>query len=63
MKNATYAFVFTGDNDWRQSIPDDWELDVIELEGTEKVIGHRQIDGSICKILQSSDGRLFAITK
>lgn len=61
--NATYAFVFNGNDDWRISDPDHWDLDVIELDGTEKVIGHRQIDGSICKVMSTSDGKLVAITK
>jgi hypothetical protein len=55
--------VFNGSKDWRKSIADDWDLDVVELDGTEKVVGHRQIDGSICKILQNSSGKLIAITK
>jgi hypothetical protein len=63
MSNATYAFVFNGSADWRKSIADDWDLDVVELEGNEKVVGHRQIDGSICKVLQSPDGKIVAITK
>lgn len=63
MSNATYAFVFNGSEDWRKSIPDDWDLDVIELEGNEKILGHRQIDGSICKVLQTSDGKIFAVSK
>jgi hypothetical protein len=63
MSSATYAFVFSGNDDWRVSIADDWELDVVELDGTEKVLGHRQIDGSICKVVQASDGRLVAISK
>ena len=63
MNSATYAFVFNGSSDWRKSIADDWDLDVIELEGNEKVLGHRQIDGSICKVLQSSDGRIVAVSK
>ena len=61
--NATYAFVFNGKKDWRKSVPDDWDLDVIELDGNEKIVGHRQIDGSICKIVQTSAGKLVAITK
>ncbi len=61
--SATYAFVFNGSGDWKMSIADDWDLDVIELEGDEKVVGHRQIDGSICKIVQTSDGKLVAISK
>lgn len=63
MSNATYAFVFNGEDDWRLSVADDWELDVVELSGNEKTVGHKQIDGSICKILQTSDGQLVAITK
>jgi hypothetical protein len=61
--SATYAFVFNGAGDWKKSIADDWYLDVVELEGDEKIIGHRQIDGSICKIVQSQDGKLIAISK
>jgi hypothetical protein len=61
--SATYAFVFNGTGDWKKSIADDWDLDVIELEGDEKTVGHRQIDGSICKIVQTSDGKLVAISK
>jgi hypothetical protein len=63
MNSATYAFVFSGKEDWRLSIADDWELEVVSLEGNEKIVGHRQIDGSICKILQTSDGKLIALTK
>ena len=61
--SATYAFVLNGSNDWRKSEVDQWDLDVVELDGTEKVLGHRQIDGSICKILQTSDGKFLAITR
>jgi len=61
--SATYAFVFNGAGDWKKSIADDWDLDVVELEGNEKVIGHRQIDGSICKSVQNQDGKLIAISK
>lgn len=63
MSNATYAFVFNGSEDWRKSIADEWDLDVVELNGNEKTLGHRQIDGSICKVLQASDGKIVAITK
>ena len=63
MSSAVYAFVFSGSSDWKQSLPDDWDLDVVGLDGTEKVLGHRQIDGSICKILQLADGTLVAVTK
>ena len=61
--SATYAFVFRGEDDWRVSVADDWDLDVVELDGSEKVIGHRQVDGSICKVLKTTDGTILAITK
>jgi hypothetical protein len=63
MSNADVAFVLTGSEDWRQAVADDWELDYIELQGNEKVVGHRQIDGSICKILQTTDGKFVGLTK
>lgn len=63
MSNATYAFVFNGEDEWRTSVADEWELDVVELQGNEKTVGHKKIDGSICKILQTSSGQLVAITK
>lgn len=61
--SATYAFVFNGSGDWKVSDPDEWDLSFVELEGDEKVLGHRQIDGSICKILKASDGKLVALSK
>jgi hypothetical protein len=63
MSTATYAFVLNGSNDWRNSDVDLWDLDIIDLEGNEKIVGHRQLDGSICKVLKTSDGKLVAITK
>lgn len=63
MSSATYAFVFNGGDDWRVSGADDWDLDVVELTGNEKTLGHKKIDGSICKILQTDDGKLVAVTK
>lgn len=63
MSSATYAFVFNGSDDWRLSSADDWDLDVVELEGNEKLVGHRKIDGSICKVMQASDGTVLALTK
>lgn len=62
MSSATYAFVFSGKN-WRTDSANEWDMDVVELDGTEKVIGHRQIDGAICKILQTGTGKIIAITK
>jgi hypothetical protein len=63
MNTAMHVFVLNGSSDWRKSITEDWDLDVMELDGTEKVVGHRQLDGSICKILQTSDGKLIAVSK
>jgi hypothetical protein len=62
MSTATYAFVFRGECYWKVSSPDDWELDVVELSGQEQVVGHKQIDGSICKVLETPEGELVAIT-
>lgn len=62
MNSATYAFVFIG-SDWRKATAEDWDTEVVELSGNEKILGHRQIDGSICKVLQSADGKIIAITK
>ena len=63
MSSATYVFEFNGEGDWKVSDPDDWDLSVIELSGLEKVLGHHQIDGAICKVLETTDGKLVAITK
>ena len=63
MNGTTYAFVFSGKDNWKTSDADLWDLEVIELDGNEKTIGHRQIDGSICKVLRANDGKLVAITK
>ena len=63
MMNATYAFVFNGNTDWRQSTADDWDLDLVELNGSESIVGHRQLDGSICKVIKTESGKFIAITK
>jgi hypothetical protein len=63
MSGATYAFVFNGAGDWKISMAGDWDLDVVELDGNEKTVGHHKIDGSICKVLQTAEGKLVAITK
>lgn len=60
--NAVHAFIFNG-SDWKKSEVDDWEWDIVEIDGTEKVLGHLPIDGSIYKIVKTSDGKLAAITK
>lgn len=62
MNSATYAFILSGCNDWKHSVPEDWEWDIVELEGNEKVIGHHRIDGMTYTVLQASD-KVVAITK
>jgi len=61
MSNATYAFVLNG-SDWKCSTPEDWDWDIVELEGNEKVIGHHKIDGAVYKVLQVND-KVIAITR
>jgi len=63
MSSATYAFVFSGSGDWKVSKADEWDLDLVEFGGDERIIGHHKIDGSICKVFQTSEGKLVAITK
>jgi len=63
MSGVAYAFVYKGSGEWKVSSPDDWDLESVELEGDEKTLGHHKIDGSICKILQTIDGKLLAISK
>lgn len=62
MSNATYAFILNGCDDWKFSGPEDWDWDIVELEGNEKVIGHHRIDGRAYKVLQAGD-KVVAITK
>jgi|WetSurMetagenome_2_1015567.scaffolds.fasta_scaffold132721_2 hypothetical protein len=59
---TTYAFVFNG-SDWRKATQDDWDISVIEISGKEKVLGHRQIDGVTCKVIQLSDGQIIALSR
>lgn len=61
MNSATYAFVFNG-SDWRKATQDDWDIDMVELSGNEKVLGHRKIDDVVLKIIQSNDGKIFAVS-
>jgi len=63
MSTSTYAFVFSGDDNWQMSVPDNWDIALIELDGTEKVLGHRKIDGAICKVMKTHDGKLVALSK
>jgi hypothetical protein len=61
--NATYAFVLVNDTDWRLSTAEDYDWQIIELEGTEKTLGHHKIDGSVYRIVRTSDEKVVAITK
>jgi len=61
--NCVHAFVYNGDDNWKISPIDDWDFDIVELDGSEKTLGHRQLDGAICKIVEGSGGRVIAITK
>lgn len=61
--NYVYAFVYNGDDNWKVSSIDDWDFDNIELDGTEKVVGHKKLDGSICKVFRADSGRLIAVVK
>lgn len=55
------VFILDSKIDWRRSLPDDWNSSYIELSGDEKFLGHKQIDGAICKIYQLADNRIIAI--
>lgn len=59
---TVHVFVLATNEDWRIAPVDSWEFDILELDGTEKVIGHRKIDGSICKIVKAAE-KIVAITK
>lgn len=63
MINVIPAFVLVDAVDWRNSDPDHWNLESIELDGSEKLVGHRQIDGSICKVFVTVNNKYIAITK
>jgi hypothetical protein len=61
--NATYAFVLINDTDWRLSTADDYDWQIVEIEGTEKTLGHHKIDGAIYRVLHTSNDQVVAITK
>jgi len=62
MSTGTIVFVFGGTN-WKISDADEWTLSSCELSGKEKILGHKKIDGAICKILQLEDGQIVALSK
>jgi len=61
--NCVHAFVYKGNDNWKISPIEDWDFDLIELDGSEMTLGHRQLDGSICKIVQGPIGQIIAIIK
>jgi len=61
--NFCPCFVLNGTSEWKKSTPDDWDLDVVEIDGSEKLLGHRPLDGSIVKVMQTSDGKIIALSK
>ena len=56
-------FEFDGSGNWKNSLPDNWNISTYELTGQEKVLGHKKIDGAICKIVQSDDNKIIALSK
>mgnify|MGYP003565037846 CR=1 FL=1 len=58
----TPCFLLVSSLNWKSSNPDDWELSVVDFDGSEKHLGHKQIDGAICKIYQFND-KIFAVAK
>lgn len=63
MSSGEMVFVFNGKNNWKTSNGEDWDLISMELEGNEKVLGHKKIDGMIFKIIESSDKKIVALSK
>jgi len=61
--NTAYAFIYAGNIDWKKSDVDDWNFDLVEINGDEKLLGHRNIDNNICKVVQSSDGKILGLLK
>jgi hypothetical protein len=63
MSNAIYAFVLNETDDWRKADSDQWNWEVYELNGSEKILGHRNIDGANFKVLRAEDGKILAVSK
>lgn len=63
MSGNSYAFVLSDNVNWRVSTPEDWNWEIVELEGNEKLIGHYPIDGSVYKILETPDSKIIATIK
>lgn len=56
------CFVLKGSDNWKISVPDDWEFSCIEIPDNSIVLGHRKIDKAICKIFKLPDEQIVAIT-
>lgn len=39
--NCVHVFVYNGEDNWKLSPVDDWDFDMVELNGSEKTLGHR----------------------
>lgn len=63
MSDNSYAFVLDDGLNWRTSVPDDWNWEIVQLEGNEQLIGHYPIDGSVYKIFKTSTGKIVATIK
>jgi hypothetical protein len=61
--HASYAFVLDTETYWKLSTEDDWKWEIVELDGTEKVMGHYRIDGATYKVVSTATGKTVAITK
>lgn len=58
----SHVLILSSNDNWKIAYEDNWELDILELDGTEKLLGHRRIDGSIYKIL-NKDNKILATLK
>lgn len=60
--NATFAFILNKEQDWKLAEVDAWDWDVVELTGSEEILGHRKIDGVVFKIIKLEE-KIIALTK
>ena len=63
MSGVAYAFVYKGSGEWKVSAADEWDFDIASVNGDEKILGHHKIDEAICKVVQSKDGKIIALSK
>jgi hypothetical protein len=55
-----YAYALTGESTWRTAEDDDWDTVLINASGRQ--VGHRYIDGVLCKVYQCGGSRYYAVT-